>query len=129
MSIELLLVDDDPDIRMLLRMWVEDTPEDIVVVGEAAGALDALALLDELDPDVILVDARMPAIDGFEAAEMILARRPWQKLVMYTGGIGHELSEKALAAGFAACVPKDDYARLPAIIAEVAQPDPTAAEG
>ena len=122
MSIRVLIVDDDSDIRLLLRMWIEGAPDDLVVAGEAAGAQGALDQLDEVDPDVVLLDARMPAIDGFEAAEMILARRPSQKLVLYTGVLNRELRERAFAAGFAACVAKDDFGRLPGVLTAVGRP-------
>jgi CheY-like chemotaxis protein len=122
MSIRVLLVDDDSDIRLLLRMWIEGAPEDLVIVGEAAGAEQALEQLDEADPDVVLLDARMPAIDGFETAELILARRPWQKLVLYTGALDDKLRRQAIEAGFVACVSKDDFARLPGVIAAAGRP-------
>ena len=120
MPARVLIVDDDDDIRILLRVWIEEAPEDVEVAGEAGGAEDALAQIDDLDPDVVLLDARMPSIDGFEAAKLIRARRPGQALVLFTGLVEPDLRERAAAAGFADCVGKNEYKRLPAALAAAA---------
>ena len=121
MGIGLLIVDDDPDIRMLVRLWLADAPEEIEILGEASSAREAIDLVRDLRPDVVLLDVRMPAVDGFEAAEQIREVRADQQLILYSGAVDERLRRRALAAGFAECISKDDYARLPRAIVEAAR--------
>ncbi len=66
MSIRLLIVDDQELVRTGLRLFLE-TQDDLEVVGEAADGVEAVALARELQPDVVLMDIRMPGMDGVEA--------------------------------------------------------------
>ena len=61
-----LIVDDHKDVRFLIRTIVADTDLPVEVVGEADGVDSALEQLDALAPDVVVMDARMPRVDGFE---------------------------------------------------------------
>ena len=70
MTIRVLVVDDDTLVRAGLRMMIE-TQEDLVVAGEAATGEDAVALALELQPDVVLMDVRMPGMGGIEATRRI----------------------------------------------------------
>jgi DNA-binding NarL/FixJ family response regulator len=65
-SIRLLIVDDQELVRTGLRLFLE-TQDDLEVVGEAADGVEAVALARELQPDVVLMDIRMPGMDGVEA--------------------------------------------------------------
>jgi two-component system response regulator AlgR len=67
-----LIVDDEPPARERLRRLLEDIP-DVVVAGEAANGREALELCASLDPDVVLMDVRMPGMDGIEAARHLSA--------------------------------------------------------
>lgn len=70
MTIGVLIVDDDTLVRAGLRMMIE-TQDELSVVGEAANGDDAIRLADELHPDVVLMDIRMPGTDGLEATRRI----------------------------------------------------------
>ncbi|MFD0270025.1 response regulator [Streptomyces sp. NPDC127106] len=74
-SIRVLLADDQPLVRSGLRVLMADTP-DLEVVGEAANGAEAVRLAAELDPDVVVMDIRMPEMDGIEATRQITAARP-----------------------------------------------------
>jgi CheY-like chemotaxis protein len=110
-----LIVDDHADVRFLIRAIIEDAAEDVVVVGEADGVGAALESIDALDPDVVVLDAMMPVVGGLEAAPMILARRPQQKILLCSALVDDEVCEKAEQAGITECVSKDDMEAIPAI--------------
>jgi DNA-binding NarL/FixJ family response regulator len=122
MSVRLMIVDDHEDVRRLLRAIVEDAPEDVVVAGEAASARTALEAIDRMDPDVVVLDARMPEVGGLEAAPMLLARHPDVKIVLFTGLIDDDVCDRAEAAGIAACLSKEDLEAIPRVAMELATP-------
>lgn len=72
MSISVLIVDDDNLVRAGLRMMIETQP-DLIVAGEAADGEVAIQLASQLNPDVVLMDIRMPRTDGIEATRQITA--------------------------------------------------------
>ena len=73
--IRLLVADDDALVRGGLRTLLQTEP-DIEVVGEAADGVEAVRRARELDPDVVLMDVRMPRMDGIEATRAIVAHSP-----------------------------------------------------
>jgi DNA-binding NarL/FixJ family response regulator len=75
MSIRILIADDDHLVRTGLRMMIE-TQSDLEVVGEADDGRVAVRLARELRPDVVLMDIRMPELDGIEATREIVADQP-----------------------------------------------------
>jgi len=70
MTIGVLVVDDQALVRAGFRVLVENAP-DMVVVGEAADGLEAIELVRDTQPDVVMMDIRMPRIDGVEATRLI----------------------------------------------------------
>ena len=81
--IRLLLVDDHPIVRGGLRGVFDDDP-DFVVVGEASNGAEALAQLDQIDVDVVLMDLRMPELGGVEAIRALRRRSPVPYVLVLT---------------------------------------------
>jgi DNA-binding NarL/FixJ family response regulator len=115
-----LIVDDHADVRFLIRAVVADAGLDVEVVGEADGAEAALAQLDALAPDVVVLDARMPRVDGFEAAPLLLARRPELPIVLCSAWVDDEVRRRAAAAGACDVLSKDRFDELPGAVLRAA---------
>ncbi|ROS57398.1 LuxR family two component transcriptional regulator [Frigoribacterium sp. PhB118] len=78
-----LVADDHPIVRQGIAALLATT-DDFVVVGQASDGSEAVALADSLEPDLIVMDLRMPGLDGVEATEAVLARHPTTKVVVLT---------------------------------------------
>ncbi|MFI6406218.1 response regulator [Streptomyces sp. NPDC050548] len=98
--IRVLLVDDDPLVRSGLRLMLSGAA-DIEVVAEAADGGEVPALVDEHAPDLVLMDIRMPGVDGLEATELLRARADPPAVVMLTTFKDDEQVLGALRAGAA----------------------------
>ena len=79
--IRVLVVDDDPDARLFVRMALRTDPN-VLVCGEAADGAEAVKLVSDLHPDVVLLDIRMPVMDGIEAARKIKSICPGTRIVV-----------------------------------------------
>jgi DNA-binding NarL/FixJ family response regulator len=107
MSLTVLIVDDQALVRAGFRM-ILDAEEDIDVAGEAADGVDAVAEAQRLRPDVILMDVRMPQMDGIEATRRLLAADGLEsKVVMLTTFDMDEYVYDALRAGASGFLLKD----------------------
>ena len=123
LPVRVLVVDDHADVRFLVRVILEDADPGVVFAGEASGAEEAVAALEALDPDVVVLDARMPRVDGFEAAAMLLERRPGLPILLCSAIVDDEIRARAEAAGIAACLSKDHFEAIPRMVAELARRD------
>ncbi|PPK66713.1 response regulator transcription factor [Actinokineospora auranticolor] len=83
MTATVLLVDDEDLIRTGLRMII-DTEPDLRVVGEAADGAEVPALVADLAPDVVLMDVRMPGVDGIDATRRLVAHPDPPKVIVVT---------------------------------------------
>lgn len=122
MKIGALLVDDEPDVRLLLRKMIETENDGLFIAGEAADGQEALDAIDRCNPSVIVIDERMPAMTGMEAAAIILARHPGRPIVLCTAHLDDELRERAVAVGIASCVSKREIATIPLLLKDLVQP-------
>jgi DNA-binding NarL/FixJ family response regulator len=105
--IRVLLADDQRLVRSGFRMILRDDPE-LEVVGEAGDGEEALGLADELSPDVVLMDVRMPKLDGIEATKRILDRpEPRPRVIVLTTFDLDEYVYAALRAGASGFLLKD----------------------
>ncbi|MEU4133900.1 response regulator transcription factor [Streptomyces wuyuanensis] len=106
MTIRLLIVDDDPLVRAGLTFMLGGA-EDIEIVGEGADGAEAVELAERLRPDVVLMDVRMPRMDGLAATERLRARPDAPEVVVLTTFHADEQVLRALRAGAAGFVLKD----------------------
>ncbi|MFD3701693.1 response regulator [Nocardia sp. NPDC058658] len=104
--ITVLLVDDQRLVRAGLRMLIEDTT-DLAVVGEASNGVEAVRRYAELTPDLVVMDLRMPGLDGVAATQQILAMSPRAKVLVLTTFDDDEHLFPALSAGAAGYFVKD----------------------
>lgn len=104
--IRVLLVDDQELIRVGFRM-VLDAEDDIVVVGEADDGRAAIAQSAALSPDLVLMDIRMPELDGIAATEAIIRARPQTKVLVLTTFDLDEYAFGAIRAGASGFLLKD----------------------
>ena len=96
--ISVALVDDQAMVRVGLKMILEAEP-DIAIVGEASDGADAVGLVRDHSPDVVLMDIRMPGMDGLAATEQVLAAHPDAHVVILTTFDDDEYIYQALRAG------------------------------
>ena len=107
-AVRVLIVDDQEPFRMAARMVVELTAG-FEVAGEAGSGEHGIVLVDELSPDLILMDIKMPGMDGLEATRHILASNPEARVVVLSTYEAGEFEALALEAGAIAFVSKSDF--------------------
>jgi DNA-binding NarL/FixJ family response regulator len=105
-AITILLVDDQPMLRMGYRMVLDAQP-DLRVVGEAQDGHQAVAQAAALEPDVVLMDVRMPGLDGVQATERIVASGGQSRIIILTTFDLDEYAYGALRAGASGFLLKD----------------------
>jgi CheY-like chemotaxis protein len=115
-TIGVLIVDDDADIRGLLRATIDLAGSGLQVVGEATDGVDGLAKWRDKRPDVVVLDYLMPGRTGLETAAAILAEEPAQPIVLFTAYLDAELLEEAKRVGVRACLSKGEVTRLPEVL-------------
>lgn len=104
--IRVLVVDDQQLVRMGLRMLFEQAA-DIEILGEADNGAEAVRLAERLAPDVVLMDLRMPGMDGITATRRILAARPAARVVALTTFDDDDHLYPVLGAGACGFLVKD----------------------
>jgi len=96
--IRVLIVDDHAIVRRGIEALLQEV-DDIQVVGETDNGLEAISLSKKLEPDVILMDLLLPAMDGIEATRQIVARQPHIRVLGIASFIYHEKIIPAIQAG------------------------------
>ncbi len=92
-----LLVDDEPDVRALLKMAISAYCEGVDVVEEASDGVEAVRKTEATHPDVVVMDLRMPRMNGVEATKRIKTASPEVDVVVYS--VAYEAEAEAKAAG------------------------------
>ena len=96
-AIKVMVVDDTDHVRRMLRNMLE--LDGFLVVAEAGNGPDAVAAVDGAAPDVVVIDYKMPEVDGLETAARIREKRPEQVMILYTAFIDPELEQRAREVG------------------------------
>jgi two-component system, NarL family, response regulator EvgA len=115
----LLIVDDDPSTRLVARLFAEE--EGWEVVAEAENGLEGVTLARRHVPDVVVMDYRMPELDGVRATGRIARSRPTVAVIGWTSEDDGAVGEAFLAAGAQAFVTKGDFDAL-RVLLRAAQP-------
>lgn len=102
--IRVMVVDDTDHVRRMLTSML--SLDGFEVVGNAAGGNQAIENVQQADPDVVVIDYKMPGMDGLDTARGIRAARPDQVMILYTAYIDDKLEHDAAAAGISLCVGK-----------------------
>lgn len=103
-DVRVMVVDDTDHVRAMLVDMLE--LDGFEVVGQAASGQAAITVAHESAPDVIVMDYKMPGMDGLTAAKAIRAENPAQSIIIYTAYLDPQLEEDAKAAGVAMTVGK-----------------------
>jgi len=119
-DIPTLIVDDEPDIRLLMRVGLELANEGLRVSGEAASGEEALGMLESCDARVVVLDQMMPGLTGLATASRIREQRPNLRLILCTAYYTGDLARQAADVGIESCVSKDDIGHLPDEVRRVA---------
>ncbi len=104
MTVRVFVVDDTAHVRKMLVQMLELSGFE--VVGQAASGEEAVDSVSAVDPHVVVVDYKMPGLDGIATARRIKSHRPDQAIILYTAYLDPQLQDEAAEAGVSLCVGK-----------------------
>ncbi|MDF3024285.1 MAG: Chemotaxis response regulator protein-glutamate methylesterase CheB [Alphaproteobacteria bacterium] len=118
--IRVLIVDDSKVTRAVIGKILQEAAPQVKIVGYAEDGASALKALDVCEPDIIILDLAMPAMDGLTALPLILQKKPQTRIVVCSAASapGAEISVRALALGATVCVAKPVGSKNPKAIAD-----------
>lgn len=100
---KVLVVDDEPEVRLVLSEFLESRGFEVATAESGA---KALAIVDEVSPQVVLLDVTMPEMDGVETLKRLTALKPGLPIIMVTANADVDITSKLLALGAADYIPK-----------------------
>jgi CheY-like chemotaxis protein len=112
-EVKVLIVDDDEDMRMLAASIIRVANAGLSVAGVADDAETGFAQWRALQPDVVVLDHRMPGRSGLELATQILAEEPAQPIILFSAFVDAAVADGAKAAGICSILEKDRFNDLP----------------
>ena len=115
-EMRVLIVDDEDDMRALVRATIEIANEGLKVAAEASDGETAVSLVREKHPEVVVLDHRMPGVSGLDTAKRILAEHPDQAIVLFSSFLDRDVMMNAQRLGVRVCLAKDDIRLLPDVI-------------
>src|SRR4051812_20433455 len=115
-EMRVLIVDDEDDMRALVRATIEVANEGLSVAGEASDGEAALTFVNEERPQVVVMDQRMPGLSGLDTARRILTEHPDQAIVLFSSYLDRDVINTARNLGVRVCLPKDEIRQLPNVL-------------
>jgi DNA-binding NarL/FixJ family response regulator len=115
-EMRVLIVDDEDDMRALVRATIEVANEGLSVAGEASDGEAALTFVNEERPEVVVMDQRMPGLSGLDTARRILSEHPDQAIVLFSSYLDRDVVNTARNLGVRVCLPKDEIRQLPDVL-------------
>jgi two-component system NarL family response regulator len=116
--VRVVLVEDNETFRETLSLLF-GLRDELEVIGAVASGDEAPGVCAALGPDVVLMDYRMPGLNGAEATRAVLEACPSARVVLLTASVTEQERQEVLAAGAVACVTKDeDFDRLVAVVCD-----------
>ena len=109
-----LIVDDDEDMRWLVRTTI-DLSDEVDVEAEDVNGFDALARWRVRRHDLVVLDYRMPGVNGLDLAEVMLTERPEQDVILFSAYLDDATVERAEKLGVRGVISKDRVRELPSI--------------
>jgi CheY-like chemotaxis protein len=114
-----LIADDSGPFSKVVKRWIDARPE-LTWIGTVASGPDAIAAVEGLSPDLVLIDAVLPGMDGFRVVREVTGMPRSPKTVIMTFEATETVRQAAFAAGADAFIPKDEFAEgLDLLIAEL----------
>ena len=107
----ILICDDSPVLRGALRSFLE-SQDQYAVIGEAENGRETLQKVEDLHPDLVILDLAMPEMNGIQAARELKRRSPATPLLLFTNMNSEFLADIAMASGVDAVVPKSKVGEL-----------------
>ena len=108
--IRVALCDDSPEMRVALRLLL-NLAKDIELVYETSNGQEAVECVKRLEPDVLVMDIRMPVLDGFAATKQITDLSVSTRVILISSDLGSFIARHAAAVGAKGFVPKDDVVK------------------
>jgi DNA-binding NarL/FixJ family response regulator len=105
-TIRVLIVDDEPDLRLLLRTMLT-LDQRFEIAGEGTDGGEALTLFEQLRPDVLLLDQRMPVLTGLDVARQVLGEHPDQAVILLSAYLNDAVKAEAAALGVRGVIGKE----------------------
>jgi DNA-binding NarL/FixJ family response regulator len=118
MACRVLIVDDNEDMRYLTAAFLDTDEGGIDLVGVANDGRQAVALVRQHRPDVVLLDLVLERENGLDVAEQILHLQPDAAIVLFSEFLDGATTRRAERIGVRECVPKDQFQRLPEVVRE-----------
>lgn len=112
---KMMIIDDERSVRNLLKNLIKREELGVTVVGEAASGIEAINTIDEIRPDIVFVDIKMPFMDGIEFSKLAIHRYPNLKIVILTAFGDFEYARQCIGIGVC------DYLLKPIVRVDIAE--------